>query len=966
MFPIHRILFLSVITASCVQAEGLLAPLTPAQVAESKRLLASFKSNPRGPFQRIRWYCKDGSVLPPAGTPCKAVGGGVQHAELSPAADKLASWKIRSGTILTGMSYETLLDATLDHHRLKELVLEKYLTEIDNGWIYRQAVSYRGVRQVEDEEKAGREFLIRLFSDPVWLSRRYFLAQQLVDVIPHGLEDNAVKRIRNLAIVAAAGDARFQSIRAKIHSYPSPSDAATIRKFIKDKLPSEGPRKVMEELAALIDQQGADDGFGAKLRLVRRIANASTIGAVNALSGPPTVARLAALSLAIRTQVVSSTNGRANLQLLDLNAAVQGKAFELAQTALTGSRASRLQDLRDFVALSTGAGLLSPRQMAALEKEIETLRASTAPSADTYRAAIRYLGRASEWSRATAAREFGPLVLHYKDAEPLAAGLVDHLLRSSIALQMTSRIDPLLTDADRVSGIRHAVFDESPAGVVGLNAGVATGKLGILAEGLEERADPRGIYVIPQTAADLKPMAGILTLDSGNALSHTQLLAANLGIPNAVIPSRLLPTLKKHEGREVFFAVTPRNVVVFKETSALTPAESALWAAQPAAAMARIDLDTSRLNLNERRLRLLTDVGANDSGVSVGPKAANLGQLSGYFPDKVAPGFVVPFGIFVDHISRTLDASGVPLIRQIETTVAEAEKLRASGADPAHIATVIYPKLAAIRKTIQTMSLLPQFEREITATLQARLGADGSFGAFVRSDTNAEDLPHFTGAGLNLTVPNVVGTKNILQALRDVWSSPYTERAWDWRARAIRNTGKVYPSVIIMRTVNNDKSGVIATTDLETGAQDHITVNVSEGVSAVVDGGVAESILLSSDGAVRLLQQGRATYRKVARRDGGFELLPPVGDDMLLQPAELDQLRKMVAEVRTKYPVAKAIDGTVLPWDIEFGFEKGELRLFQIRPLARYREVAMLSALSGLERRSVASATVRLEDMPLR
>ena len=57
-------------------------------------------------------------------------------------------------------------------------------------------------------------------------------------------------------------------------------------------------------------------------------------------------------------------------------------------------------------------------------------------------------------------------------------------------------------------------------------------------------------------------MKGILTLDSGNALSHAQLLAANLGIPNATIPSALLPELQRYRGQEMFYAVTQSGTVV--------------------------------------------------------------------------------------------------------------------------------------------------------------------------------------------------------------------------------------------------------------------------------------------------------------------------------------------------------------------------------------------------------------------
>ena len=80
------------------------------------------------------------------------------------------------------------------------------------------------------------------------------------------------------------------------------------------------------------------------------------------------------------------------------------------------------------------------------------------------------------------------------------------------------------------------------------------------------------------------------------------------------------------------------------------------------------------------------------------------------------------------------------------------------------------------------------------ARLKQEFVTGGIFhGVFVRSDTNAEDLPQFTGAGLNLTVPNVVGAGEIEQALKDVWASPFSERAYDWLA-AVQRDDAGWPS----------------------------------------------------------------------------------------------------------------------------------------------------------------------------
>ena len=160
-----------------------------------------------------------------------------------------------------------------------------------------------------------------------------------------------------------------------------------------------------------------------------------------------------------------------------------------------------------------------------------------------------------------------------------------------------------------------------------------------------------------------------------------------------------------------------------------------------------------------------------------------------------------------------------------------------------------------------------------------------------------------------------------------------------------------------MRTVAADKSGVVATINLFGGGPGEITVNVSEGVSAVVNGGVAESLLLGPDGSVRLLAQARLTYRKIVDPTGGLKLIPPSGAETLLDATEIRQVRAMVDEVLEKYPKSFDESGSALPFDIELGFEGGDLRLFQIRPLVR-------RGASDAERRNNSGRKVRLDEVP--
>jgi hypothetical protein len=960
-----------------VRADGLIPPLTAGQSTEARRILEGFRSNPRGPFYRIRWFCNDGSDHPPAPPPCRDLGGGYQHASLSPETLKLAEWNIDVGTILAGKKFDVLWDARRGHWRLKELVLERYLEGIDRGWIYRRAYTYRGARQAEDEEQAGYRFLTQLLSDPGWVKRNYFLVTQLIGAMPHGLPDSAVKKVRNLAQAIANQDPRFQPIRSKIHSSPGGDDLARVEQFLEEKGASEATRDLLLELTKLLQEEQAGRGMVTRLPAFRKQFAGGPISsyveqfALALQGGDPNkvFAAGAELSFQIRRVVENSDRGRYNLEVLDFNALVQELGFETSPKLSVATRRERLAALMDHVRFAVGGGLLSMRQYEALLAEAEKLRVRETVEPAAYYDAVRYLARTSEWCRATAAKDFGPVAQHYQPAEPLAATLVDHLLRSSIALPLSSHMEKLSDDAHRAVGIRHAVFDAtSGTGVSALNPGVAIGRLRII-QSPEQAAgsiDPEGIYVIPETVSDLKPMAGVLTLDSGNMLSHTQLLAANLGIPNARIPSSLLPQLTAREGKEVFFAVTPRGVVILREKAALTPEQQAVWINQPTSTPTRIRLDTSRLDLTKTDIVRISDLSRQDSGVIVGPKAANLGQLAHDFPGRVAQGLVLPFGIYYEHIRRTLPGETASLAEQIKQTYDQAERMRGK-ASTEQINAFIYPKLAAFREKIRNMPLIPEFQQRLIQRLQQDFEwPDGSLGVFVRSDTNAEDLPEFTGAGLNLTVPNQVGTQQIIQAIKNVWASPFTERAYDWRSRFLVGSEQVYPSVVLMRAVPADKSGVIATVNLETGNTDEITVNVNEGVSAVVDGGVAESLLLQPAGGVRLLHQARASYRKQCSLSGGFENLPPLGGDYVLEPGEITQLRALVAEVAQKYTPARSASGQPLPWDIEFGFEKGDLRLFQIRPLVRYQQLQTLEALAKIEAEEATRpmTIVRLDEAP--
>jgi hypothetical protein len=241
-------------------------------------------------------------------------------------------------------------------------------------------------------------------------------------------------------------------------------------------------------------------------------------------------------------------------------------------------------------------------------------------------------------------------------------------------------------------------------------------------------------------------------------------------------------------------------------------------------------------------------------------------------------------------------------------------------------------------------------------------------GVFVRSDTNVEDLPGFTGAGLNLTLPNVVGFDNLLTAINRVWASPFTARAFAWRQSHMESPEHVYTSILLLRSVASDKSGVMVTQDLDTRDREILSVAINEGVGGAVDGQAAESLRIDTrDGSVRLMGTATAPWRRRPAAAGGIDKLPATGTDAVLQPQEIQRLIVFARDqLPARFPAITDDAGQPAAADVEFGFVDGELRLFQIRPFLENRSARGNAYLVDMDKALASSMdkTLSLNEVP--
>jgi phosphoenolpyruvate synthase/pyruvate phosphate dikinase len=374
--------------------------------------------------------------------------------------------------------------------------------------------------------------------------------------------------------------------------------------------------------------------------------------------------------------------------------------------------------------------------------------------------------------------------------------------------------------------------------------------------------------------------------------------------------------------------------------------------------------DLAKLDLARMDFISLGELRATDSGRLCGPKGANLGELKFLFGERVPNGFVIPFGVFRAVLDRPIEPGGPSVFEWMKDeyrTIADLAEY--PGAQGEHMRSF----LAKLRSWISSTDPGDDFRARLRGALNGTFGSGEGYGVFVRSDTNVEDLPGFTGAGLNLTVPNVVGFDNIVTAVQQVWSSPFTERSYSWRQSHMEQPEYVFPSVVVQLSFPSEKSGVMVTADLEARQPGWISIAVSEGVGGAVDGQAAEALRVNYASAEsRQLARATSPYRREVAADGGVNEVRASGVDSVLREAEIVQLLALARDVDTRFPGLQRADGSRAPADVEFAFRKSQLALLQIRPFVeskRAREDFYLAALDvGI--RDFAAQPVDLDGIP--
>lgn len=288
-------------------------------------------------------------------------------------------------------------------------------------------------------------------------------------------------------------------------------------------------------------------------------------------------------------------------------------------------------------------------------------------------------------------------------------------------------------DALAAAGVAVIFPDELLRGVASVtySAGEGYGYLRRVPPG-QPLADygPRDVLVLASPPNDLTLVAGLVTAGPQNLHSHVNLRLQEKSIPNASVPSifenELVAAL---DGLLVHLVARPDPGGSVTLLGARLADAEAFWAARrPVLPRLEVDLEVGRI-------APLAELRAGASR-AYGAKAANLGELHGLLPAAHrVEGCAIPFLYYASHLRAN----------ELEQAV------EALLADPA-VRTdrnVKRQALARLRERIEDAPLIPGTLDALRETLVGVFGPDAArLRLKLRSSTNVEDLEAISGAGL--------------------------------------------------------------------------------------------------------------------------------------------------------------------------------------------------------------------------
>jgi phosphoenolpyruvate synthase/pyruvate phosphate dikinase len=420
------------------------------------------------------------------------------------------------------------------------------------------------------------------------------------------------------------------------------------------------------------------------------------------------------------------------------------------------------------------------------------------------------------------------------------------------------------------------------------------------------------ILVLNEVPLNLPPVAGVIITKPTTPLSHINILAKGWGIPNVYIKDadKLLKEFDtftvEFKANLTDYEIKIADREVLDKWQAQREKEGKIFKAPPS-------------DLTIKNLATLEQIRARDSKI-YGAKAGNLGEVaSARINNIVVPrGFAIPF----HYYEKFMDSNGFN------------DKLFKwqDDLDFVHNPRYRRQKLEEFRAEIQKGEFDPVLKAKI---LTRWMNVTGGKGVFIRSSSNAEDMPNFSGAGLYTTVPNVKEREKIIEAVKTVWASLWNFEAYEARERNFIKHDGTYMGVLLQVGVDMDNGGVMITKDpFDNENKGAVYIAANWGHNLCVVGGeecsktdrIPEQILFrKSSNAVQVLTRSNQETILQFDESGGLKEGAIPKDRRVLNDGVARRLVSAANRI-------KRIFGNKKEQDIEWGYKNGTIFILQSRP----------------------------------
>ena len=472
-----------------------------------------------------------------------------------------------------------------------------------------------------------------------------------------------------------------------------------------------------------------------------------------------------------------------------------------------------------------------------------------------------------------------------------------------------------------------------------LNKGEAYGRLKVINPG-DPNPNETEIAIYRFIPNDLGHVGGIITETPQTPLSHINLKARQNNTPNAYMKNVTTdPQISPLINQWVHYTVNDAGV----KLALTSEAEALQWLADKVPDT--VTIPKSDLTMTEPQP--LADLHHRD-WVRVGVKAANVAELDKILAEGVAPkGYALPFAMYdefmrlprcaEDLTKLCNDATSLSLYQYVQQLDLE-NKLDNKVALLTELRDIIeqaeVPQALIDRVEIVRLFWQPEGE-PFTQKLR------------VRSSTNNEDLEGFNGAGLYDSVTHKPKEGKLINSVKQVWASLWTERAFDERRLHRIDHFKTYMGVLIHPNYGDEQvNGVAITKNIYNPDWEGLYVNAQYGEISITNPEpierdnslitpIPDEFIIARLAASINDYAWETQFIRHSNVETVYDVPVPVGN--VLTDLEMDQLRDNLRIIHSHFKTLYQGDGK-FAIDIEFKItetddeSRGKLAIKQARP----------------------------------